>query len=110
MLARMDESRLWIRIDGLAEDNVMLTVAILSTVPLNLSNALSNEETPPTRLIGLSVPRAVLWGGGATVLIPDMAFFASSRAVTTAETSGVSNWYGRVSWLIHIRVWMENWT
>ena len=59
MLACNYEPRHWKRIDKLAGYNVMLTVAILSTMPSNFSNVLRNEEIQSTRLIGLSVSLTV---------------------------------------------------
>ena len=81
------------------------TVAILSTMPLNFSNVLRNDEIQSTRAIGLSVPLredATLWMDAATVLISELAFFAasSSRDASTVVTSGVSNWLVGVSWFI----------
>jgi len=91
LLARWDESRHRMSIDGLASIMWMLTLAILSTTALNFSNVLRNEETQSTTLIGLSVPRtadAMLWTGAATKLTSEMAFFADSRTAFTVVTSG----------------------
>jgi len=92
LLARRDESRHWMNIDGIAEHKVMLTVAILPTTSLNFCNVLRHEEIQSTTPIGLSVPLtadATLWTGVATKLISEMAFFADSLAAITV-TSGVS--------------------
>ena len=84
-------------------------MAILSAMALNFFNVLRNEEIQFIRLIG-SVPLmadAVLWTpGAATMFILDLAFFAasSSRAASTAVTSGVSSWSDGISWFIQIRV------
>ena len=110
LLAHKDESRRWMSIDRLAGRSVMLTVAILSMVTLNVSNALSNEGIQSTSLTGLLGPRSAVWEDGATVRISKIAFFAASRAASTAVTSCASIWADGFSWFIHIRVWMENWT
>jgi len=95
LLARRDESRHRMSIDGFIGHKGLLTVAILSTTSLNFSNVLRNEEIQslPTTAIGLSVPLtadAMLWTGPTTKFISEMAFFADSRATFTVVTSVVS--------------------
>ena len=92
---------------GLAGHRAILTVTILSTTALNLSNVLRNEEIQSTRAIGLSAPLtadAVLWAGAAAMLILEMACLAASRA---PSATGVPSWS---SWIIHVKIWMENQT
>jgi len=91
----------------------MLTTAILSQTALNFSNVLRNEEIQSTSLFGLSPPlTATLWMGGARVLVPVLPFVTTSSdgAGSRAVTPVVSSWSNGVSWIIHVRVWTENWT
>ena len=117
LLARRDESRHQISArDGLAGRSITLAMAIWSTMPLNFSNDLRNEEIQSTRLIGLSVSLTAgvtLWTGAATVLIAGVAFFvaSSSRAASAVVTSGVSSRSDGVSWFIHEYVFgRKSWT
>jgi len=93
LLARKDESRHWMSIEGLAGYNMMLTVAILSATALNFSNVWRKEEIQLTRLSVPLTADAVLWTGATTMLISEPTFFAasSSRAASAVVISGVSS-------------------
>ena len=72
-------------------------------MPLSFSNVWMTEEIQSARLAGLSVPLtadAMLWIGAATVLISELAFFATPRAAPTIATPGVPSWSDGVSWFV----------
>ena len=80
--------------DGLAEHSMTLTVAILSTTALNVSNVLRNEEILSASLtVG-----AAFWTGKATALISEMAVFGASWAASAVGMPEVSGWSNEVSW------------
>jgi len=89
-------------VDWIAGHRVILTVAILSTTPLNFSNVLRNEENQSTRAIGLSTADAALRMGPATKLIAKLgsSVASSSRVASTAVTPVLSGWSVGVSWFI----------